>query len=99
MDFQHLHLTKDVRNWNLESEGDRVKWRNCPDQMEPWKVCVSLRKSHIYLLTNIMKLLQNILNHLGLPDIFSGESVPASILRFPLRRTKTDLSSNTYSCQ
>ena len=48
MDFQHLHLTKDVRNWNLESEGDRVKWRNCPDQMEPWKVSSSFRKSHIF---------------------------------------------------
>ena len=38
MDFQHLHLPRDVRNWNFKSEGDRVKWNNCPDQIEPWKV-------------------------------------------------------------
>ena len=107
MDPQHLHIRKDFKTWNFAKKEKQEEWRAAPDQLQPWQVSnilfkvTMLFKSHhnfkLIIIHNSNANFQEILTHLNLPDVFHGESVPASVFRFPLRSQASDLSSNVFN--
>ena len=92
MDPQLIYLRKGRKSWDMKKPKTRGEWASKVDQCKPWKVC----KTNIVLVDYFYPF-KEILNHLGLPDIFSGHSVPGTIFRFPLRAEPSDLSENIYT--